>query len=43
MKSKEELFIQEMGEENYKLYKTLQSFQNMKGPQARLPFVFEIK
>jgi len=43
MKSKEELFIKEMGEENFKLYKTLQSFQNMKGPQARLPFVFEIK
>lgn len=43
MKFKEELIIQEMGEENYKLYKTLQSFQNMKGAQARLPFVFEIK
>ena len=42
MKSKEELLIKEIGLENYEMYKTIQSFQNMKGPQARLPFVFEI-
>lgn len=43
MKTKEEALIKEIGLENYQMYKTLQSFQNMKGAQARLPFVFVIK
>ena len=42
MKTKEKLFIEEFGEENYKIYKTLKSFSNLKGIQARMPYIIEI-
>jgi len=42
MKAKEKLFIEEFGEENYKIYKTLKSFSNLKGIQARMPYIIEI-
>lgn len=43
MKSKEELIIEEIGVENYNLYKELQSFSKMKGAQTRMPFTLNIK
>ncbi len=43
VQSKEEMIIEEIGEENYKLYKSFQSFSQMKGAQMRMPFVMEIK
>jgi len=43
MKSKEELIIEEIGVENYNLYKELQSFSKMKGAQTRMPYTLEIK
>ncbi len=42
-KSKEKMLMEEIGVENYKMYKTLQSFQKMEGIQARLPYEIEIK
>lgn len=42
MKTKEKLLIEEFGEENYKIYKTLKSFSNLKGIQARMPYIIEI-
>ena len=42
MKTKEKLLIEEFGEENYKIYKTIKSFSNMKGIQARMPYIIEI-
>lgn len=41
--TKEELLIEEFGEANYKLYKSLKQFSNIKGVQARLPYVLDIK
>ena len=41
MKTKEKLFIEEFGEENYKIYKTLKSISNLKGIQARMPYIIE--
>ncbi len=43
MKSKEEIIIEEIGAENYKVYKELQSFSKMRGAQTRMPFTLEIK
>ena len=43
VQSKEEIIIEEIGAENYKLYKSFQSFSQMKGAQMRMPFVMEIK
>ncbi|WP_298287153.1 signal peptide peptidase SppA [uncultured Lutibacter sp.] len=43
MQSKEKLLIKEIGLENYKLYQTLKHFSEMKGIQARMPFVFDIQ
>lgn len=43
MKAKEKAIIREIGEENYKMYKTIQSFQKMEGIQARIPYLMEIK
>ncbi len=43
MKSKEAMLIEEIGADNYKLYKQLQSFSKMKGAQARMPFILEIR
>jgi len=42
-KSKEELIIEEIGKENYKLYKNLQNISQLKGAQMRMPFIMEIK
>lgn len=42
MKSKEEIIIEEIGVENYNLYKEVQNFSKMKGIQARMPFTLEI-
>ena len=43
MKSKEEIIIEEIGADNYEVYKELQSFAKMKGAQTRMPFTLEIK
>ncbi|MFD1294758.1 signal peptide peptidase SppA [Lutibacter holmesii] len=40
--TKEELLIEEFGEENYKLYQTLKQFSKISGVQARLPYVIDI-
>jgi protease-4 len=42
MKTKEKLLIEEFGEENYKIYKSVKSFSNLKGIQARMPYVIDI-
>jgi len=41
--SKEEMIIEEIGLDNYNLYKSLQSVTKMKGAQMRMPFIMEIK
>ncbi|SNR67264.1 protease-4 [Lutibacter agarilyticus] len=41
--TKEELLIEEFGEENYKLYQTVKQFSKVSGIQARLPYVLDIK
>lgn len=43
MKSKEEIIIEEIGLENYNVYKELQAFSKMKGAQTRMPYTLEIK
>jgi len=43
MKSKEKVLIEEIGLENYKIYQTIKQFNEMKGVQARMPFVLDIK
>jgi len=43
MKSKEEIIIGEIGLENYKIYKEIQSFSKMKGAQVRMPYTLIIK
>jgi len=43
MQSKEAMIIEEIGAENYKVYKELQSFATMKGAQTRMPYTMEIK
>ena len=42
-KSKEKLIIEELGEENYKMYQNLKQVSKLKGIQARIPFVLDIK
>jgi protease-4 len=42
MKSKEKLLIEELGKENYIIYKKIKSFSNLKGIQARLPYELSI-
>ena len=42
-KAKENLLIEELGLENYTIYKSLKQFSELKGIQARMPFVLEIK
>ncbi|UMB52510.1 signal peptide peptidase SppA [Lutibacter sp. A64] len=42
-KSKEKLIIEELGEENYRMYKNLKQVSKLKGIQARAPFVLDIK
>ena len=43
MKTKEKVLSEELGEENYKIYKSIKQFSKLKGIQARLPFVIDIK
>jgi protease-4 len=43
MKSKEKVMIEALGLENYKTYQILKQFSEIKGMQARMPFVLEIK
>ena len=42
-KAKEDLLKGELGLENYNIYKSMKQFIDVKGIQARMPFVFEIK
>ena len=42
MSSKEKILIEELGEENYRMYQTIKRISNLKGMQARIPFVIEI-
>lgn len=41
--SKEEVLKETLGDENYQLYHNLQKMKNLKGIQARIPFVFQVK
>jgi protease-4 len=43
IKSKEKFLIEELGTENYQLYKSIEHFKNMKGIQARIPYLLKIK
>ena len=43
MKSKEKLIIEELGEDNYKIYNNLKQLSKLKGIQARVPFIMDIK
>jgi len=43
MKTKEKVLSEELGEENFKIYKNIKQFSKLKGIQARLPFVIDIK
>ena len=42
-KAKENLIKEELGIENYTIYKSIKQFSDLKGIQARMPFVIEIK
>lgn len=41
--SKEEVLKEALGDENYRLYYNFHQMKNLKGIQARMPFVFDIK
>ena len=41
--TKENFIKEELGVENYNIYKNIKQFSNLKGIQARMPFVIEIK
>jgi len=43
MKSTEKVLIEELGEENFKIYKTIKQFSRLKGIQARLPYVIDVQ
>jgi protease-4 len=43
VKTKEKIMADELGQENYKIYQTIKRFSNLKGIQARIPFIMEIK
>jgi protease-4 len=43
MQTKKDLIIEEIGIENYKIYKEIQAFSKMKGAQVRLPYTLVIK
>ncbi|MDP2068748.1 MAG: signal peptide peptidase SppA [Lutibacter sp.] len=43
MKSKEKALVEALGLENYKTYKTIKQFSELKGIQARMPFLLDIK
>ncbi len=40
---KESVLTEELGKENYKIYKRIKQFSDLKGIQTRLPFLLEIK
>ncbi|MGB5463223.1 MAG: signal peptide peptidase SppA, partial [Aureibaculum sp.] len=42
-KVKENLLKEELGLENYNIYKSIKQFSELKGAQARLPFIIDIK
>ncbi|MGG6230247.1 signal peptide peptidase SppA [Tenacibaculum sp. SDUM215027] len=41
--SKEEILKETLGDENYQLYYNIHKMKNLKGIQARIPFVFQVK
>ena len=41
--SKEEILKEALGDENYQLYNNINQMKNLKGVQARIPFIFKIK
>jgi len=41
--SKEEILKETIGDENYQLYNNIHKMKNLKGIQARIPFIFQIK
>ena len=41
--SKDEFIKETLGDENYRLYKNIYQMQNLKGIQARMPFIYQIK
>lgn len=43
MKSKEKILIEEIGEANYKTYQSIKQISRLKGIQARIPFIIDIK
>jgi len=43
VKAKEKLLKEEFGIENYNIYKNMKQFLDLKGIQARMPFILEIK
>ena len=43
VKSKEKILIEELGEENYKIYQSIKKLSKLKGIQARMPMIMEIK
>ncbi|HEY9169337.1 MAG TPA: signal peptide peptidase SppA [Lutibacter sp.] len=43
MKTKEKAMIEALGLENYKIYQAIKQFSEIKGIQARMPFLLEIK
>ncbi|MDP3946617.1 MAG: signal peptide peptidase SppA [Lutibacter sp.] len=43
MKTKEKALIEALGLDNYKTYQTIKQFSELKGIQARMPFLLDIK
>ena len=43
MKTKEKVLIEELGEDNYKIYQSIKQLSKLKGVQARMPMLIEIK
>ncbi|TVZ55889.1 protease-4 [Lutibacter sp. Hel_I_33_5] len=41
--SKDEILKEALGDETYRLYNTVNEMKNLKGIQARMPFIYEIK
>lgn len=41
--SKEEILKETLGDENYQLYYNIHKMKNLKGIQARIPFIFQMK
>ena len=43
MKSKEKVLKEELGEDNYKIYQSIKNLSRLKGVQARMPMILDIK